>query len=104
MFEMFSNLLNSNEILWSVSQSKFLDKITRKFKCRKLKIIKLHSDSGFDIGDFHTEKTDIILANVEIYYTFKNLINGLDLNKIKSTTLRECSTLISIECFDFNKK
>ena len=103
MFEMFSNLLNSNEILWSVSQSKFLDKVTRKFKCRKLKIIKLHSDSGFDIGNFHTEKTDIILANVEIYYTFKNLINGLDLNKIKSAAIRECSTLISVECFDFNK-
>ncbi len=96
VFEMFADLLNHNEIRWNVSAKKFLDKLPRKFNCENLKIIKLHSDNGFKIGEFKTERKYIVLADVGVKEEFKNLVNDVDLHKMKINVEKECSKLITI--------
>lgn len=95
-FEMFSELINHEEIRWNVGASKFLDKWPRKFDCSNLKIAKIHCDTGFTIGDFKTERTDIALVLVEMREDYKNLVNGIDLHDCEHKVIKECSKFISV--------
>lgn len=96
LFEMFSELINSDEIRWSVGASKFLDKLPRKFDCKNLKIAKIHCDNGFTIGDYKTEKTDIVLAMNKIDDQHKNLVNEHDLFECNYTVEKEYSKYMSV--------
>ena len=96
IFETFSNLIDSYTITWSVAPSKFLDRIPRSFSCEKLIIAKIHSDYGFTIGDFKTERTDIILIANDVYGNDKNLVNGFDLSKCNFSIERNLSEFITI--------
>lgn len=96
MFDMFGSLLSHNKIRWSVGASKFLDKFPRKFDCENLKIVKIHSNNGFIIGGYRTDRKDIVLANVEVKKEYKNLVNGMDLRDFECVTEKECSKYISI--------
>ncbi len=97
VFEMFADLLEHNKIKWNVSAAKFLDKLPRKFDAQNLKIIKLHCDGGFKIGEFKTERKDIVLADVGIKKDYRNLVNDMDLHKMESNIEKECSKFITIE-------
>lgn len=96
VFEMFADLINFHQIRWNVSASKFLDKLPRKFDCENLKIAKIHSDKGFKIGDFKTDRKDIVLALVYVKEGYKNLVNNIDLQSVANTVEKECSKLITI--------
>ena len=96
LIEMFSELFSKDELCWSVSPNKFLDKIPRKFECKNLKIAKIHCDNGFIIGNYRTEKTDIILIINKIDNQYINLINGHDLSQCDYNVEKECSKYISI--------
>lgn len=96
VFEMFADLINFHQIRWNVSASKFLDKLPRKFDCENLKIAKIHSDKGFKIGDFKTDRKDIVLALVYVKEGYKNLVNNIDLQSVANTVEKECSKLMTI--------
>ena len=95
-FEMLAGLLNKNEIKWSVASAKFLDKLLRKFNCENLKIAKLHSENGFKIGDFKTERKDIVLVIVDIEQKFENLVNGHYLRDMQNSVEKEYSRFITV--------
>lgn len=96
LFDLFSHLVNNETIRWSVGASKFLDKLPRKFDSKNLKIAKIHCENGFMIGDFKTNRTDIVLALNEVDGDYKNLINGLDFYGFNGVTERECSKYITV--------
>ncbi len=96
LFELFIDLLKQDEIKWFVSRQKFLDKHERMFNSKNLKIIKLHSNNGFKIGEFKTKRKNIVLANVKIEKEFKNLINDIDVEDMLGTVEKDWSRFITI--------
>ena len=96
LFDMFYSLLNREVICWSVGASKFLDKLPRKFDSKNLKIATIHCENGFTIGDFKTNRTDIILALIDVDSKYKNFINGQDFSKFNGTIERNCSKFITV--------
>lgn len=69
-------LLDGEEMNWDIIKNKFLDFRPRKTKANTLYIMKIHSEIGFDIGNFHTNKKDICLVEVDLPEIFQNTING----------------------------
>lgn len=100
-YKLSCKLVEPDDLLFSISASKFLDNVPRKTKCRDLKIININSKNGFDIGGFHTDKTNITLASIALNKDFQNKINGHYLdeyilineekygNRISTFTVRE---------------
>ena len=82
-FELAGSLIEPDDIVFKVSGCKFSDKFTRVTKCYKLNIIELHSENGFNIGDYHTDKNELVLANVDILNEYSNKINGKYLSEYK---------------------
>ena len=97
LYEMFADLMDRDEIRWSVGACKFTDKHPRKFDTKNLRILKLHSENGFLIGESKIERKDIVLVDVAINKEYKNLVNGIDLQNIKGTKIKECSRYITVE-------
>lgn len=96
VFEILADLMDSNEITWNIARSKFLDKHSRKFQTENLKIAKIYSENGFKIGEFQTQRKEIVLAFVDLDEKFKNLVNGLNLENVPYTLEKECSKFISV--------
>lgn len=97
VYEMFADLMDHDEARWSVGASKFTDKRPRKFDTANLRILKLHSENGFLVGKMKTERKDIVLVDVLINEEYKNLVNGLDLQELNGTKIKECSRYITVE-------
>ena len=70
-------LIETGEIDFKVKASKFADCKPRTTKVEKLNIVRLHSDSGFKIGDFQTPQTDLALALISLDENFQNKVNGI---------------------------
>jgi len=68
-------LLASKENIWIVSASKLSDLRPRKTITECLKIYQLKSESGFKIGTFYTNVTEIAIAVIDIDEDFENKIN-----------------------------
>jgi hypothetical protein len=68
-------LLTNKETKWIVSASKLSDLRPRKTVTECLKIYHLNSESGFKIGSFHTNVSEIAIAVIDIEDDFENKIN-----------------------------
>ncbi len=76
--EYAENLIEPDELRFKIKAAKCTgEKKQRSTKCDKLKIVKLHSENGFQIGDFYTNQTDLVLALVDLKDEYQNKINGI---------------------------
>ena len=75
--ELAEELIEPNEITFKVAPSKFLDKTLRSTSCDKLRIVKLHSENGFQIGKYHTQQKNLSLVLADLNKEFQNPINGI---------------------------
>lgn len=96
LFDMFCGLLNHETVRWNVRAAKFLDKLPRKFDSENLKIAKIHCEKGFTIGEFKTDRTDIILVLNDVDSDYKNFVNGQDFSKFNGIVERNCSNFITV--------
>ena len=96
VYEMFADLINYDTLRWKIGAAKFLDKFPRKFDCDNLKIVKIHCDEGFKIGDFRTDRKDIVLANVDLDDENINLVNDLKLCDMKMDVEKKYSKFITV--------
>lgn len=76
-YELCGKLIEPDDLSFNVSGSKFLDNMPRKTVCHNLQIIRFHSQNGFEIGNYHTDKQDITLALVRLNKNFQNKVNGI---------------------------
>lgn len=97
-YEAASSLLLSGPVTWYVCAAKFsnADYLPRETKVEELKIIKLHSDSGFDIGHFHTNVQDLILCDVVLPDGFSLTINGRALSQYPLVLCRDVCKRIKV--------
>ena len=92
-------LIDPEYMEYRVAGAKFLDNLTRTTICENLKVIKLHSYNGFEIGKFKTEKQDLFMVLVELDEKYQNTINGKYLKKYSLTGENKLGSKISIfEC------
>ena len=96
LFELISKLISKDNIKWRLNGNKFTDKRKREFICSNLKIAKIYCPNGFIIGDYKTDRQNIVLALVQLRDENKNLINGYDINNINYFGEKEYSNFISI--------
>ena len=75
-FDLAGRLIDPEYMEFRVGGPKFLDKISRKTICDNLKIVKLHSISGFEIGEFKTNKQDLYFVLIDLDEKYQNRING----------------------------
>lgn len=75
-YELAGELIEPDDIVFKVGASKFVDNFPRKTKCYKLNIIKFHSEDGFDIGEYHTDNKELVLATINLDGDYLNEING----------------------------
>ncbi len=95
-FDLIGKLIDSEYMEFRVSASKFLDKFPRKTICDKLKIVKLHSISGFEIGEFKTNKQDLYLVLVDLDKQNQNKINGKYINEYNTDIEIKYGSKISV--------
>lgn len=96
LYSLFSNLIASNELEFVLNGYKFSDKKKRIFNATNLKIAKIHSSTGFKIGDCISQRTDIILAIVSIKDEDRNMVNGYSLENIKYSFKDDLCRFVSI--------
>ncbi len=97
LYEAFASLRYDGFLLWNVKPAKFQDDIKpRKTMTANLKIFKIHCDSGFRIGDFKTNRQDIVLASVSVETGFENKVNGIELPSLKGKEVGHLSKFITI--------
>lgn len=97
IYELFADLITYDNLRWKVGASKFLDKMPRGFDTNELKIAKIHSYSGFQIGDYKTSRMDIVLVILDgLNKNFENLINGKSIESLKYDTVKEYSKFIKV--------
>lgn len=96
IFALLVPLFGDNGMNWFLTASKFSDICMRSFTCKNLKIVKIHSESGFVIGKFKTEMKDIVVAIPFLEKEYRNLINGIDIWNINGTTNQEISKYITL--------
>ena len=89
-------LIDPEYMEYRVAGAKFLDNLTRTTICENLKIIKLHSYNGFEIGDFKTEKQDLFIVLVDLDLKYQNKINGINLNDYTLDTENKLGSKISV--------
>jgi len=75
-YELAGELIEQDDIVFNVGASKFTDKFPRKTKCYKLNIIKFHSEDGFDVGEYHTDNKELVVASINLDGNYMNEING----------------------------
>lgn len=100
-FEKLSKLYHQEQMRWSVGASKFLDFLPRKFDTSNLRILKLHCDNGFTIGDYKTYRKDIVLAVVKFENHEFNRVNDCDLQSTTGNESRRISKYITLEEIHF---
>ena len=75
-YELAGELIEADDIVFKVGASKFADNFPRKTKCYKLNIIKFHSEDGFDVGEYHTDNKELVVASINLDGDYMNEING----------------------------
>ena len=96
LFSLFSNLITSNKLKFFLNGSKFSDNKARVFSTTNLKIAKIHSSTGFKIGDCISQRTDIILAIIDSKDEDINMVNGYSLENIKHQVKDDICRFVSI--------
>ena len=96
LFSLFSNLITSNKLEFFLNGSKFSDNKARVFSTTNLKIAKIHSSTGFKIGDCISQRADIILAIIDSKDEDINLVNGYSLENIKYQFKDDICRFVSI--------
>jgi len=89
-------LLLTKEIKWKIAASKLSDVRPRKTVSECLKVYHLHSETGFDIGEYHTDAKEIAVVKIDILDEFQNKINGKFLNEFVSNKTIKISDFIEI--------
>ncbi len=95
-YELAGELIEPDDIVFKVGGSKFADETTRMTKCYKLNIIKFQSEDGFDIGDYHTDNKNLVLASIDIDGDFSNEINGRYLSEYSLENEKKFGNRISV--------
>ena len=95
-FELLADLLGDIEINMSPGKSKYLDNIPRSTKREKLILIKMISKNGFDIGDYHTDETELVFADVDLEAEYQNKVNGKYLKEFDFVSEEKYGNKISI--------
>lgn len=86
------------KIRHKITKEKFSDKMTRRIETDQIKIFYLHSDTGFQIGDFHSDLTDLVLTETDVYPEYQNKINGKYLSEYQfKTKIEVCPHIIYCE-------
>ena len=75
-FELAGELIEPDDLLFYVNGGKFSDKLPRVTQCYRLRIIKMKSEDGFDIGNYHTNEKELVFAVISINEKYSNKING----------------------------
>ncbi len=75
-YELAGELIEPDDLIFEVAGCKFSDSVRRITKCLRLRILCFTSESGFDIGDFHTDSKELFIASVDLNPEFMNEING----------------------------
>lgn len=88
------SLIMDENIYHKISQEKFTDKMRRFVSLKQIEIFYLHSDTGFQIGDFYTSLTDLALVNLDICLEYQNKINGKYLSEYQFQNNIEISSHI----------
>ena len=81
-YEKIAPLLHDKK-RWKLSSFKFTDKIPRCVDSSPLQILQLHSNKGFDIGEYHTDLPSLTIALVDLDKRYQNKINGKYLSDFK---------------------
>ncbi len=89
-------LINKKEIKWIIIPDKLSDRKVRTMGTDCLDVYHLHSVSGFDIGDFHTDAKDIALVKIRLQDEFVLKVNGKYLNEFPIQEERMIGTRIRI--------
>ena len=95
-YELAGELIEPDDMVFEVAGSKFTDSIPRRTKCYRLRILKFSSDSGFDIGDFHTNSNELIVASIDLNQKYANEINGRYLSEYRLTKEMKYGNRISV--------
>ena len=93
-----ASLLGNGPIAWKLSAAKFsnADSFPRKTVTDELKIIILDSQTGFDIGEFHTDAKTLALCEVCLPDEFSLSVNGKKLKEYRICLEHELCTKIKI--------
>ena len=94
--DLAGKLIDPEHMKFYVTASKFLDKMPRKTICDNLKIIKLHSTSGFEIGKYKTYQQDLYLVSIDLRERFQNTINGKYLDKFETENIIKYGSKITV--------
>ena len=95
-YEMSEELLGIKDFCFKLSASKFTDKIQRTLKTFTLKLVELHSEDGFDIGEFHTDNKRIVIATLNLNSQHQNKINGKYLSEYQLDEKKRYSNRIIV--------
>lgn len=94
--DLAGKLIDPEYMEFSVTASKFLDKMPRKTICDNLKIIRLHSASGLEIGEYKTYQQDLYLVSIDLEEQFQNTINGKYLDEFETNNIIKYGSKISV--------
>ncbi len=95
--ELAEELVESDEIAYEVKAPKFTDWQKRTTKCEKLRIVKLHSDNGFQIGNFKTKQANLALALIDLDEEFQNKVNGMYVKEYFNNVAKKIGNRIIID-------
>lgn len=102
-FEMATELVGKNKILYKVSASKFLDFIPRTTETQVLKILKIKSNDCISIGKYKSSQNEICLALVDLEKEFQNKICGHYLSELEGELVNNFSWKISVSEVHLNE-
>lgn len=88
-YNLVSELIDPDDIHFKISGSKLQDSTTRFFNTQDIKVIQLSSNTGFDIGNYHTNAKQLVLVALNIDEENMNYINGKNINEY---LLTECKS------------
>ena len=95
-YELIGKLIEPSSLTFKVGGGRFLDFITRVTECDKSIIIKFHSENGFEIGNYHTNATELVVAKIDLEREYTNKINGKYLDEYKLTNETRYGCKISV--------
>lgn len=93
-------LIDNDEIEFTVKNAKFTDKVLRTTILKDLQIVKLHSNNGFQIGEFYTTNSDLCLVLIDLEERYQNKINDKYLYEYINESSIKCYENIVIYEYD----
>lgn len=95
-FEMAMELNGEDILKFSMQPSRFLDGVFRKTVVKKVKILKVRSNSELTIGDFRSNRKEVAFALVNLDNKYLNKINGIFPKKLQRQKEKNYSPKICI--------